>query len=96
MIGVLRIEGEPAGPGAFLVASASEKGIAWIVEWQHAECRWCACPKFTRDHDCRHVDAAEALWRKEHEDVLAARRNDPAAMARVDERLKQIADLFAQ
>ena len=89
-----RIEGDPRGPGSFVVASVSEPGRYYVVEFQNAEVRWCPCSGFQQRQDCRHVREVEALWRQEHEEALAARRADPAAVVEARERIKELREIF--
>jgi hypothetical protein len=90
-----RIDGDPCGPGTFLVPSATEPGRVWAVDWQNAAVRFCGCPQFARKNDCRHVREAEALWRREHEALLAAHRADPARQAQVSESLQRMKEMFS-
>lgn len=89
-----RIDGDLCGPGTFRVPSATEPGRVWVVDWQNAAVRFCGCPRFARKNDCRHVREAEALWRSEHEAMLATHRADPARQAEATKRLEEIARMF--
>jgi hypothetical protein len=90
-----RIVGGPGEPGLFGVPSASQPGLVWYVDWQNAAVRYCGCPGFTRKNDCRHVREAEALWRREHDEVLTQKRADPARREAVAASIERMKELFS-
>lgn len=69
--GAVRVSGNPTGAGTFTVQSATEPEQSWAVEWQNAKTHWCGCPRFAKDHRCRHSLAVFAAIEREWQDRRA-------------------------
>jgi len=70
--GAVRVAGAAPGPGAFEVASATDPGRRWVVEWRSARTHWCGCPRFARAGRCRHVQAVFEAIKAEYGTLRAS------------------------
>lgn len=88
----VRTQGEPPGPGTFVVPSATFPGEVHTVFWQHEAAAWCACLGFMHRGRCRHVEHVALAVEIEARQLGVSATPETRAVA--DARLDQIAQEF--